>query len=283
MTIHKIYSLTSIGRPVDWNVPSNRTMVILLGPCVMLGLALALLQGASGSVAAVFALGTALAAFGAWALGREIDPDRQSAAFSALVVAVLVMAFGGPEGGHANLLVLFTTLGLVRQVNRTTGLEARIGDSLVLLALTLVVMYGTENPLFPLVAGISFMLDGVLERPLRRQWFFAILSFGATLVYMVDHDLNGALYSVPRSLPQWLAALAAVVFALNILLVRDVVSRADVGGRRLLASRVRGGMFVALLAVVLGLPEVREVGLIAATLAGVCFANALRRSFRNPA
>lgn len=282
MTIHRIYSITSIGRLVIWSVPSNRAMLILLAPAVLAGVGVAIWQQASWPVVAGFALTTALAAFGAWAMGRELDPDQQSAAFTALAVAVLVMLLIGPETANYHLLLLFTTLGLVRQVNRTTGLEARMTDSLVLLGLTLWVVYATENPLFALVAGLSFALDGFLDKPLRRQWIFALLSFGATVVYLVDHDMTSPLYSMPRTLAQWLAALAAVVFALNTLLLKNVNSASDVGCRPLDTARVRGGMAVAFLAVVLGLPEVNEIALIAAALAGVCLASAFRRSFRNP-
>lgn len=283
MTIHKIYALTSIGRPVEWKVPTNRAMLILMAPSALAGAGVAFWQQASAGQSAVFGLATAFAAFGGWAMGRELDPDDQPAAFIALVVSVLVMLFMGHEASNHHLLVLFTTLGLVRQVNRTTGLEARISDSILLLALSLWVIYGTANPLFGLVAGLSFALDAGLERPLRRQIVFALLSFGAIVVYMVDHDVGAEVYEVPHTLPQWWAALAAVVFALNILLMREVNSVADVNRRRLDPARVRGGMVVSVVAVAQGLPSVEDVSLLASVIAGLCIAWAFRRSFRTPA
>lgn len=283
MTTHKIYSVTSIGRPIVWAVPTNRAMLILLGPSAAVAFGLALWLGAPVTGALVFALSAALAAFGGWALGREFDPDDQAAAFVALALSLVVILFIGPMGGGHYLLVLFTTLGLVRQVNRSTGLEARISDSLLLLGLTLWVVYGTANPLFAIAAGFSFALDGLLDRPLRRQWLFALLSFGATIVYMVDHDLGRDVYSVPQSLPQWLAALTAVVFALNSFRIRKVQSTGDVHRRPLDPMRVRGGIAVAVIVVAQGLPEVREIALIAGAMAGMCLTAAFRRSFRSPA
>lgn len=282
MIIHRIYSLTSIGRPVDWKYPTNRAMVILLLPAALAGLAMAWWQGDSFPRILLLPLITIIAAFGGWALGRELDPDNQSAAFVALVIAVFVVLFGSPDGSY-RLLLLFTVLGLVRQVNRTTGLQARLSDSILLLALTVWVIYATENPLFGLVAAASFALDGSLELPLRRQYLFALLSVGATIVYMVDHDIGFMLYKIPRSGAQWMAAVVAVVFALHILLFRSVSSVADVNRRPLDASRVRGGMAVAVLAVFQGLPQVQDVSLIAATIAGISLAWAFRRSFSNPA
>lgn len=282
MTLHRIYSITSLGRSLDWSVPTNRAMLVLLAPSALAAAALAFWQGAPAPRATAFTAATALAAFGAWAMGRELVPDDQPAAFIALAVAVLVMLFMGPEVGNYPLLVLFTTLGLVRQVNRTSGLGARPSDSVILLALTLWVIYGTANPLFGLVAGLSFALDGSLERPVRRQLVFALLSFGATVVYMVDHELSGQLYEIPHSLPQWLAAVAVIVFALNIVLLRSVESVGDVSRSRLDPARVRGGMIVAAVAVAQGLPRAQEVALLAAAIAGVCLAWAFRRSFRTP-
>lgn len=258
-------------------------MIILLGPAALSAAIIALWQGASALDALVFALATALAAFGGWAIGREIDPDNQASAFVSLALAVLVMLLLGPGSTQYALLILFTTLGLVRQVNRSTGLEARLTDSVLLLALTLWVIYATANPLFGLVAGISFAFDGSLERPLRRQLVFALLSFGAIIVYMVDHDIAYGLYSVPGSLPQWLAAFAAVLFGLSILLMRNVRTVADVSRRPLRLPRVRGGMAVALFAVLQGLPEVREVALLAASAAAISLSGAFRRSFKSPA
>lgn len=283
MTVHRIYSLTSIGRPVDLQISTNRNMVILMAPAALLAGVVAFWQDVSWLQIVGYSLGGALTAFGGWALGRELDPDDQAAAFFSLVSCVVILLFIDPNATAYYFLVLFTTLGLVRQVNRTTGLEARVSDSIVLLALTLWVVYGTANALFALAAGLSFALDGFLHKPLRRQWLFALLSFGATAVYMVDHDSARDVYTIPHSLAQWLAAMVAVMFSINILLVRKVSSLADVGHRPLNVARVRGGMLVALIALAQGLPAVRDVSLLAAAITGICLAAALRRSFRKPA
>jgi hypothetical protein len=257
-------------------------MVICLAPAALMAVALALWQGASVTDSLLFVAATVLAAFGAWAMGRELAPDDQASAFVALAIAIVVMLLVGPAAPGYGLLVLFTVLGLVRQVNRTTGLEARISDSFLLIGLSVWVIYLTANPLFGLVACLSFVLDGYLVSPLRRQWTFALVAMGAVVVYMVDHDSSGGIYSTPDTLPQWTAALIAVVFALNILLKKSVSSVSDVGRKPLSPARVRGGMTVALIAIVQGLPEVREIGLVTAAAAGVCLTSAFRRSFTNP-
>ena len=254
----------------------------MLAPAALIALTAGLWQGATVLSSLVFAAITALGLFGAWAMGRELAPDDQAAAFVAMFMALIVMLVLGPGSFSYGLLILFTSLGLVRQVNRTTGLEARMSDSLILLALSLWVIYSDVNPLFGLVASISFFMDGYLFKPLRRQWVFALFSAGAFVVYLVDHEMEQGLYSVPESLYQWTVALIAVIFALNLLSGRQYSSVSDVGRKQLDAARIRGGMLVALLAVIQGLPDVREVGLLTAGLAGVCLSSAFRRSFTKP-
>ena len=259
-------------------------MLVLLAPAALAGVLVALWQGLETTRAIQLGLSTALAAFGGWAMAREFAPDDQAATIIALVLAVTVNLAMGDTGGLYHLLLLFTVLALTRVVNRTTGLEARLSDSVILLALTLWVVYGTANPLFAAVAGLAFALDGLLDpAPLRRQWLFALLSFGAVIVYMVDYDVGPEVYTVPATLSQWLAILTALMFALNIFLLRKVSSRCDVGRKPMSPSRVRGGMWVALLAIMQGVPEVGEIALIAAAALGVCISGAIHRSFRNPA
>lgn len=282
MSTHRIYSVTSIGRPVDLKYRTNRAMVIGLAPAAVLAVVTAVLRDYSAVEALGFVLSVAVAGFGGWAMGRELDPDHQAAAFVSMAGVVVTAILLSPAEVAWALLVLITTLGLVRQVNRTTGLEARMSDSVILMVLTLVVTYGTANAFFPLAAAVSYALDGYLRKPLRRQIVFALLALGATVVYMVDHDVGLGSYSAPQSLAPWLAALFAVWFGLNIALRKRCASRCDVGSRSLDVGRVRGGMLVAVVVVVQGLPSVAEIALVSASVAGVCISSGFRRSFRTP-
>ncbi|HKJ16926.1 MAG TPA: hypothetical protein VJ984_06250 [Xanthomonadales bacterium] len=282
MTIHRIYSLTSIGRPVDIKYATNRYMLLLLVPTAIAALIIAYLHERGGLDMLIYALSAILAGFGSWALGRELAPDDQAAAFAGMVLAVIVMLVSGPASTTYGLLVMFVTLGLVRQVNRTTGLEARLTDSLLLTALSIWVIYSTGNALFGVVAAVSFAMDGYLAKPLRRQWLYALIMAVAVIVYMVDHESSQKLYSLPDTLSKWVVVLIAFVFALNLLLKKNVTSVTDVGRKKLDVSRVRGGMLVALLVLIAGLSATYDIGLVAASAAGVCLASAIRRSFTNP-
>lgn len=275
---YRLYQFTSIGRPLDPSWPSNKAVLVLLPLTALLGAYLAWLDGAAPLGMLLRGLQFALLMFVAWALGREFDPDDPSAAFVGLGLGLLV----GMAIPDAGLLTAFATLGLVRMVNRSTGLAARKSDSVVLMLLAIAVIYTTGNPLFGGVAALAFILDGSLRDPLRHQWVFALVCLGGMVVYMVDYDIGPGRIGAPDSLFEWVSVLALLTFALYILLTRAVRSRGDVGNRPLDPARVRGGMTVGLLAALQGLARPGDVAVIVAAVAGICIGMAVRKSFRAP-
>lgn len=275
---YRIYQYTSIGRPLDPAWPSNKAVLILLPLAAVLGAALAWAGGETASAVLAAAVRFALAIFVAWALARELDPDDHSAAFISLGLGLLVALATGSPG----LLTAFAALGLVRVVNRSTGLAARKSDSVLLLVLSIATIYWTASPLFGAVAALAFAFDGSLRDPLRHQWVFALVSLGGTVVYMVDHDLGLGPVSAPDSLFEWVSVLFLLMFALYVALTRKVRSQGDVGDRPLDVNRVRAGMAVGLLAALQGLGQPEGVALIVAAIAGVCVGMAVRKSFRAP-
>jgi len=149
--------------------------------------------------------------------------------------------------------------------------------------MTFWMIYGTQSPYFGAVAAIAFALDGVLKEPLRHQWIFALICFGGSVVYMVDHDIGLVHMSVPDSLFEWLAVLFLLIFALNTLLLKKVHAKGDVNGRKLDIKRVRGGMAVGLFAALQGVDRPDSVVIIVATIAGICIGMAFRKGFKAPA
>jgi len=256
-----------------------RVILYLLPLAALLGAALAWRDGGDLTAILQAALAFALALHGSWALARELDPDDTPAAFLSAGVAMLAMALVAAPG----LLIVYVTLGLVRTVNRSSGLQARPTDSLLLTVLAIGLIYLTDSPLYGLVAALAFLLDGSLREPLRRQWVFGLVCIGAVIVYIVDHDFGFGQIGVPDSLFEWLGLLFVVIFALDTLLLRRVRARGDVSHRPLDVNRVRGGMMVGVLAALQGLTEGDRVVLIVAVLAGLCVGIALRKGFRAPA
>ncbi len=279
MSYHSIYRYTAIGRPLDPAWPTNKAVLILLPLIWLSGLAWSMYLGQGLLAAASNGLVFALAAFGSWALGRELLPDDHAAAFISMVMAFLAcLAFYSP-----GLLLLLSTLMLVRIVNRSTGMPARTSDSVLVTLLVIWAVYATQLPWFGAVAALAFVLDASLNNPRRKQLLFAGLCLGTMVVYIVDHDVAWLSFHSPRSLLQWLAIAIALLLGLNLLLLKKIHSRGDVGNKRLSLERVKAGTWIALLAYLQGLDKMPDVILLVATIGGLCLGIAFRRSFRSTA
>ena len=278
MAYHKIYNYTSIGRPLEPGCPTNKAVLILMLLGAILGAAIAWMEGQAGDAFFQQALTFLLIIFGSWALARELGPDDHIAAFISMAAAVIAGLLAGSPG----LLVVFATIGLVRIVNRSTGLVARKSDSALLMVLAILVIYTTASPFFGIVAALAFILDGSLKDPLRHQWVFGLVCFGGTVVYMVDHDIGLGQLTVPDSLFEWLSLIFLLIFALNTLLLKKVHSKGDADGKRLDVTRVRGGMAVGLFAALQAIVRPDEVVIIVAVIAGICIGSAFRKGFKAP-
>jgi len=201
LSYHRIYKYTSIGRPLEPDYPTNKAVLILMPLAALLGALTAWLGGSQGMQILQAAISFVLIAFGSWALARELFPDDNPAAFVSMALAVLAaLSFDSP-----GILIVFATLGLVRIVNRSTGMAARKTDSIIVMLLVFWVIYATKSPFFGAVAAMAFLFDGSLKEPLRHQWVFALICFGGMIVYMVDHDVGLAYFSAPDSLLEWLS------------------------------------------------------------------------------
>lgn len=279
MAYHRIYKYSSIGRPLDPEFRTNQAVLVLMPAGAGLGALIAWLGGQSGVQVLLQAIHFLLIVYCSWALARELDPDDHAAAFISLAIAL----FAALTVESPGILIVFATLGLVRIVNRSTGLAARQLDSLIVMFLAIAVIYSAKSPYFGLVAALAFILDGSLKEPLRRQWIYALVCFGGTIVYLVDHDVGLINLAVPDSLFGWLALLFLLIFALNTLLLKEVHSRSDVNGATLDLSRVRGGMVVGLMAALQGIGRPEGVVIIVAVIAGIGIGMAFRKGFKSPA
>jgi hypothetical protein len=279
LAYHRIHKYTSIGRPLEPAYRSNKAVLILMPLGAVVGAISAWMDGQTGLGLLQQAIYFLLVVFGSWALARELDPDDHTAAFISMAAGVFAALVVSAPG----ILIVFVTLLLVRIVNRSTGLVARMPDSVVVMLLVFQVIYATESPFFGIVAALAFILDGSLKEPLRHQWVFGLICFGATIVYMVDHDIGLTHLSAPDSLFGWLALLFLLIFALNTLLLKKVHSKSDASGTTLDLGRVRGGMAVGLFAALQGIVRPDEVVIIVATIAGICVGMAFRKGFKAPA
>jgi hypothetical protein len=267
---------SALVRPFDPAVAGYRVVLIATAVALLGGFIWSLVLGQGWQSVLLNSVIFAMAVFGSWLLGRELLPDDSAAAYVSMVLAFLACLVYAPPG----VLALYTTLGLVRMVNRSSGQEARKLDSVLLILLVIWTVYACQNPWFAAVAGLAFLLDASLNNPLRRQLLFAVLGFGTMVVYIVDHDVAWLDIHAPHTLLQWLAIAAILLFALNLALLKKVHSRAGPGRKRLNPERIKAGIVVALLACLQGLDSMPQFVLLVTTIGGLCLGIAFRRSFR---
>jgi len=220
---------------------------------------------------ALAALGGLLVVFGCWALARELAPDDNPGAFIGMAFAFASFLLLD----DASLLLPFVALFLVRIVNRSSGLKAKVGDSVLVLLLSFWAIYSLHSPLLGLVAALAFVSDARLSDGLPRQWVFAALSAAAAGFALALDPLAGIRLS--ELSPTLLLAVGtlSVFWLVNIALTRSVASLADIGGEPLSVSRVRMGMLVGWLVALQALtatdPGAYSSVLVWATLAGLIF------------
>jgi hypothetical protein len=242
-------ALTGVARPLDFSYAGNLWIAAaavgtFLAVLLWFGLAADKAPdwlGADWISAAGAAALAGLGTFLAWAIGRELDPDRPAAAVLASLLAIAGMLVLGPPGIGACFVVLLA----VRVLNRTTGVPATPPDGVLLLGLG--VWIALDGGWIYLVAPCAALLgDGLLARELRRfVWALAgaVASFG--LLYVLGGpEVPLAAASSPE------AAVVAVLAALLLLPTMrgagDVQSVGDAGGRPLEPVRVRAGQALAL-------------------------------------
>lgn len=245
MSERRIYRVTSIARPVETKYPTNMAILVLMMVAGLLAGLVAFAHGVvfGGSVAR--ALSALMLVFASWALGRELAPDDNSAAFFGTALAVI----GWQWLPSPALLPLFTALALSRVVNRSTGLTARSSDSAIVTALVIWTMVDLQNPLLGVSAAVAFVLDARLANPKPGQRLFAVLCLAAVGIQTWVIGTESLAVRFPLT-PQYIAAAITLLsFLVVALRLRTVTSLGDIGGEALDPARVRGGMLVVLLLV----------------------------------
>lgn len=238
----KVSKITSIGRPVDFNYPTNRTIALLALAVVAGGALVQFLRGVAWGESALWGLQAGLSVFLAWALCREFDPDHALSAFVAAGLSLVsLFLWELPRLG-----VLFWLLLVMRVVNRTTGLPAGLLDALGVLGLGgWLALQGNWG--YGVITALVFLLDSALAPRSFRPLIFAGLDVMVTAVVAVVSG-NPAWGDGP-SLASALMTLGMSLLCLPVVLASgQVESVGDETGERLSPVRVQAGQAVALLA-----------------------------------
>ncbi|WP_417484013.1 hypothetical protein [Maricaulis salignorans] len=244
-----IYRLSSIARPLEPQYSTNKAVLILL-PLIALatGAAAFILRDAGLAAAASAGLGGLLSAFLAWALGREVDPDRNEAAFIAMALTVAAMALGYAPA----LWVLGLVLMATRIVVRTVGQAAKLTDLALVTVLAGMAVFVDGYWAMGLIAAFAMAVDLLYDRKRTLNLVFAAFATGFSMFAVVQRGGEwGPLTLEPLGQidPAWsLAALIVTALsAIFILTCPAVTSVCDASSEPLERRRVRGGAMIVVL------------------------------------
>lgn len=239
-----IYKYSAIGRPLDFSYQSNKNAAIIALLFFVFGIVWKLIAGVLFGPSLIFGLGAAATAFLAWAIGREVDPDYNATAFLGAVFSFTgLLVFGMPL-----ILGMLWLLFLMRIFNRTTGLPAKINDSIILFLLTTWMVYSSENALYAFAAGLVYFLDARFRPKHHFHLYFSILAIaGGIIVYLLNFANLGELnVRVPEQVP---AVTISFFFLLHVFTTKEVLSTCDVNNSPLSPARVRWTQIITTLVV----------------------------------
>lgn len=275
----ELYRLTSLARSVDLSRPTNRLITVLSLLVIPLAATLAVLLGRSVGGAIMAAATLALFVFLTWALGRELDPDHDPAAFVGTALALLPITVLGRPSLAAVLLVLL----LLRIVNRTVGPPAKPIDSLAILVLVALTL-SRGQWMLGVAAVAALALDAVLPRPYRPHLAAALVVL-LLMGWLGLRHAGGWELRAPGGASR-LALITAIPY-LRVIAAPAAASLSDAGAQPLDPRRARAAQIVGLAtlagAVWLGgLVSLRDLSPLWAAIVGCGLASLARPPGRRP-
>ena len=225
---------SAIGRPLD---PKYRSNLFIMVMALAAGAAWFVWKMATEGLwdeAFFRAFNAGMAAFLAWALARELDPDRPWTAGVAGIVAASVIGAGPPS-----LWVTAAVMLGARVVSRTTGLAPQRGDLIAMVILA--ALAGGSDP--GLVAGVALGSALVADRWLPGGARAIALPFGlAAIAAAVGAAAVWGILRPSPGLPEgpeWVIVAAAVIGLAALGRPRECRAPCDYRDERVDAGRVR--------------------------------------------
>jgi MFS family permease len=238
-------NITAIARPIDPNYPTNRAIALITLAVIVGGAIFQLIVGGQLVQSISWGIAAGLAVFLAWALARELDPDHDLSAFVAAGLALMGLLFLDWPG----LTALFWMIVLLRIVNRTAGLPARILDSLLVLGLGSWLTWQGEW-IYGLMTALAFFLDSQLSPSHRRHLLFAAIALIVTVALFFFSGNMSQAGQLSSSVV--LAALVmAALFVPVIIASRELTTVSDQTNEPLNPRRVQAAQGIALLSAIL--------------------------------
>lgn len=234
---------THLGRPIDIRHPSN---LFAVAASAVVGILAFLLADGEGLDRAWEAVLFAVAAFLAWALGREIDPDRHATATASLVAGGLLAVALDVAAPGAILLVM----SAARITARTTGLAPKVSDLVVVSVAGVVLASDVAGWAGAMILAFAVVRDATLPEPAppHQAWFGAGIAVLAS-VWAWTQDAFGS-WQTP-DLTSWGLIGAGLLGAAIASQPEPVSSTCDLRGEELHHARIRWARFQTLIAAAL--------------------------------
>jgi hypothetical protein len=191
-----------------------------------------------------FAVIFSLSVFFCWALGRELDPEHDYAAFIGIVF--LFLPFFTVDGVH--LFIILWLLFSLRMINRTTGKPAGKMDLVMYLIITSlfsILFY----PIIAILAALVFLFD---FRYAEQKKFNLLFSFIFIIVFLFSALFgygelsNHIILSIDQMVFSGISILLMVAV---ILTTTNLTTLCDTGDKKLLPRQVQAGQIHAVLTV----------------------------------
>jgi hypothetical protein len=256
----RLKDVTHVGRTVDPRHPNTRIALL----------------AAAGAAAVVFALdstdlrrafSTGLATFAAWAIARELDPDRpRSAIVAALLVPIAVLTLGTPTPAP-----LYITVVTTRILTRTTGLAPKTTDLAVLTVAAIAVADTPAGWAASILLAFAMVRDAALpgEPPPNAGLWGAALAVGVTIRVALADGLGAWDIPTTVSLAVFAAGLAGAVVVLR---PTPVLSLGDYTKLALEPARLREGALFGILTGIVTFVAAGDAGIVAISPLFGCFA-----------
>lgn len=197
LTRTTFFDRTGLGRSLDPRHPISRRGFIGSIAAGAITLGVSIVDGSWDLTAAVIA---GIATFLAWAVTRELDPDRPVAADLAMVVALIATFFGSPSLGAVGVALI-----ALRLVAGTVGRRLFPTDLAVLIAAA--VYAGTQGIAW--AAGLA-LLGAVLRRSDVSRWAAAAVGVAGFTAAVVATPVVEFAPTTATMLLTAVAALAAL-------------------------------------------------------------------------
>jgi hypothetical protein len=180
------------------------------------------------------------AAFLAWAVARELDPDRPPSAALSAPVAAIVVAIHLSMGATVSLVAVYLMLVAARVLSRTTG---RAPTQLDLALHVVVAAWAALRPvgwLAGLALAVAVVLDSRDGEPRWqvRMWWGAAIGIAATVVAGIDPEPVDLAAPVPA---EWVPMAIGLIGAMILVRTEAVVTFAD-NGLGLETARIRAAV-----------------------------------------